>query len=988
MTEHGAQGRERMIRAFVVPYQAVGVEMMGLRHRGLVLALLALLAACSEEARPPAVRVRLFNLMDRARLEGVSETVEKASATSEVAAWDFARSQPAALWVGTNGRRGIRYEEGGGELTVVDIEGGVQGGCVRMGPGTESDDSLTAVVTPIAALARVRVTGRVRLEGNPSGDEASSREVLRVIEHAGDVSDPGRVTRWGRRYSVTHRVSRRIDPSGWDRFELSFLTGHTTGSLELQLLHRTGGSEAAVTRFDDITIDQTPLSDAEIYAGLRESYRPRDGQADTTPWRVRISLRAASGNQQEVRDAVILPPPASLSFPLTIPAPATRPVLRFHYAMAPEAFSAPGDGARIEVDFTDESGTRTHLGSLAFDPKNERDQRAWMEARLDLAAVAGRDGWLSFASKDVDDEPDPLDAVVLATPRIEPAELAPSVPNVLLIGVDTLRADRMGVFGYGRDNTPNLSALGDAGVRFPMTRSQAPWTLPSFSSIMTSLYPSAHGAGRGGHDEWTPIDPTTVALAEVLARAGFETQGIVANGLISPQYGLDQGFEGYCSEWAMESAERDTPQVAAFVREHQTTPWFLFWHIMDPHLPYSTEESWREEFTDEDYEGRFSSERRAYVPFDVLDPRPGRRWFAHEGPPPAPELSEADRRFVDDYYVAEIAEMDAAVGQVLQALRESGQWERTIIGFIADHGEGLGDHGHYHHGYTLFDDQVHIPMLLRIPGRDEGRVVERPVAAIDMAPMVLGALGLPAPDAFRGVDRLAADAPNGGSYFIEYPTYDSSAQKAWIEGDFKYLHDPVFHTEALYDLRADPGELHDVIDEHPEVRTRARAELDAFRWEQLQKGRFHLRVRGRAGQRLTVAVSTDDLFDANFACRPKRPETDFVLDLERQNLTLDTTLESDRFELVFWCRGTDLVLDVQLEGAPIVEGVALGVEGTGQSPPVALAREAVPRAASTDVPWPGTGAAVLWLETGVGEVLPVIPSPEEIEVLEQLGYTR
>ncbi|MDP6538581.1 MAG: sulfatase [Planctomycetota bacterium] len=959
-----------------------------LRRSSKVCLLLALCAACAGEASPPKVRVRLFDLMDRAHFEGVGEHRLGSGEAACVASWDFEGTELASLWRATARSSRMRYREGGGDLAGLEPTGGFEGGALKLGPGTAADDSLVALVTPIAALARVRVSGRVRLEGNPSAGEASSREVLRVVEHAGSVTDPGRVSRWGRRYSVTHRVSRRIDPSGWDRFEVSFLTAHTTGSLELQLLHRTGGSAEAVTRFDDLAVEETRLSDGEIYAGLRESHRPRDGQEDTTPWRLRISLRSADGNQQEVRDAVLLPPPGKLSFPLTVPARATRPSLRFHYAMAPEAFAAAGDGAVIEVDFTDEDGARTTLGAFDLDPKNDRKQRVWARARVDLAAVAGRTGRLRFASTDVDDDPDPLDAVVIATPRIEPAELVPPSPNVLLIGVDTLRADRMGVFGYGRDNTPNLSALGDEGVRFPRTRSQAPWTLPSFSSIMTSLYPSTHGAGRGGHDEWTPIDPTTLALAEVLARAGYETHGVVANGLISPQYGLDQGFESYCSEWAMESAVRDAEQVAEFVGAHRTTPWFVFWHIMDPHLPYATEDGWREQFCEPDYEGRFASERRAFVPFDVLDPRPGRRWYTHEGPPPEPELTDADRRFVDDYYVAEIAEMDAAVGRVLDAVRASGQWGRTIVAFVADHGEGLGDHGHYHHGYTLFDDQVHIPMLLRIPGRDEGRVIERAVASIDLAPMILGGLGLPVPPAFRGADRLAADAPEGDAYFIEYPTYDSSAQKAWVEGGFKYLHDPVFHTEALYDLRADPGERSDVLADHPELAARARSELDAFRWEQLQKGRFHLRVRGRAGQRLSLAVTTDDLFDANFACRPQPPETDFALDLGRKTLTLETTLATDRLELVFWCRGRVLALDLGLDGEPLPGGVVLGTDGIARALPDELERAAIPQASGSEVPWPEAGTAALWLERGVGEVLGVVLTPEEIEVLEELGYTR
>jgi hypothetical protein len=195
-----------------------------------------------------------------------------------------------------------------------------------------------------------------------------------------------------------------------------------------------------------------------------------------------------------------------------------------------------GDGSRLSVVFIDDAG-ETLLGERELDPKNDRGARTWQRVELDVTPVAGRTGRLAFRVADVDDQPDELDALLVATPRIEPASADAKAPafNVLLIGVDTLRADRMSAFGYDRDTTPVLASLAAEGVRFDETRSQAPWTLPSFSSTLTSLYPSAHGAGRGGHDEWEPIDPTTLALAEVMARNGYETAGIVSNMLISPR---------------------------------------------------------------------------------------------------------------------------------------------------------------------------------------------------------------------------------------------------------------------------------------------------------------------------------------------------------------------------------------------------------------------------------------------------------------------
>ena len=931
---------------------------------------LVCVGSCAEEPpKPEPARVRLFDLMDRVEqaqfIAGGGGEIE----STYLWTYDFSESAPEELWFGRPEGRRIKW---GADGAAVDPEGGLEGGSLKLGPGVEEDRSVFAMLFPCEGRMRLVVSARVKLEDNPLSEDASTRETLRVLEHRSSVEDPGAARR---RPRSSARVSRRHDPSGWDRIEVELLTDAETETVEVQLLHRSGDSAESVTRFDEVSVDLARLTEREVLERVVEQYRPKDGNAERDPWRLRVSQRG------EVRDAALLMCPGRMAFPLRVPSAEHAPRLRFGLSGLPEARRARGDGVVLSLSFEGADGVSLPLKELDFDPKNERDHREWGERLVDLGPAAGLEGELVFSLRDADDEPDEMDAVLLADPRIEPTQGEVPGLNVLLIGVDTLRADHLSAFGYERETTPNLSALADVGVRFAKTRSQAPWTLPSFSSTLTSLYPSVHGAGRGGHDEWEPIDPNTISLAEVLSRNGYETAGIVANGLISPRYGLDQGYAMYRAAWAMESVQRDTSQVIDFVEGHTRTPWHLFWHIMDPHLPYSTEESFREEFTEEEYDGRFSGGRNGSVPFEVLDPRPGRRWFAHEGPPPAPDLSDADKRYVNDYYDAEIAEMDAAVGRVVEALKASGQWERTVVAFVADHGEGLGDHDHYPHGYTLYDDQVHIPMILRIPGREEGRVIDRSVAAIDLAPTLLGVLGITPPESFQGVDRLAPDAPTGDAYFIEYPTYDSSAQKGWVEGRFKYLHDPVFHTEHLFDTDADPGERVNVLEEHPEVVARARAALDAFRWEQLQVGRFHLRVRGEPGSKLVMKVRTDDLFDANFITQPLLPEERFHMNLDRTELTIETELETGGLEWVFWCRGNNLSFEGELDGAPIeLPDIA--------ELPHTLERGEILEARAAELGWPEPGQMLLWLEAGAGAVMPVVNTPEEIERLQQLGYVR
>lgn len=937
----------------------------------ILLTFLMFFSGCIKEEvkeTPPPIRLDLFDFMDQAEISGLEDT-EEAAKPAKVQQIDFDQTHPDKLWFGKD-----RFIE---TRQLHNPNGGMDSAGLSMGPGVKEDLSCAVFMEKAEGLSQVTIIGRVKLEHNPKAFEFSTREVLRVKEHHSLLLKPRQ-----RSYSQlkTHRVSRSVDPSGWDRFHLSFITQARTECLEIQLLHRTGGDERSITRFDNINIEMRSLTQKMMYACLCERYKPNDGMDQ--PWRLRVELQTPDRRRMEMRDAFLMPPPTKLSFPVEV---TPNSQLRFYFSMSPEAFRASGDGAMIEVDFLGEDGKSIPIGIARMDPKNNPKHRVWNRMVLDLTSLGGKKGRLCFSSKDIaDSEPDFPDTVLLSCPRLEPKEEAPERFNVLLIGADTLRADRVSALGYERPTTPNLKSLGAEGVRFLNVRCQAPWTLPSFSSILSSLYPSAHSAGRGGHDEWTPMDPTCLTLAEVLSANGYETAGIVANGLISPTYNLDQGFESYQSSWVMESGARDQATVLSFVEEHTKTPWFLFWHIMDPHLPYLTRDDFRSKFTDSKYKGRF----RHGVPFEDLDPRPGRRWYAYEGPPPMPKLTDQESRFISDYYDAEVAEVDAFVGRVIEALKKSGQWDRTIVAFVSDHGEGLGDHNHYHHGYTLFDDQVRIPMLLRVPGM-ESQTITQPVASIDLAPTILGALKIKVPECFQGLDRLSQDGPKGQAFFMEDPTYDSSAQKAWVKGVFKYLHDPVFHTEALYRMDTDPKERVNVIKEYPKVAEVAKKEMDRFRWEQLQKGRFHLRIKGEKGQRLKLRIKTDDLFDANFSSKPKPMEMDFAMDLDRRNLRVSTELSEELFELVFWCRGRTLDLEITLDGKRLTKGLRIGKNEKILTAPIRLDIRDIPQEDGKTFSKPlAPFQALLWLEAGASQVKPVAPSPEEIEVLQQLGYGR
>ena len=369
---------------------------------------------------PPPTRIRLFDLMPDASFRDLP-TSRNQSPAPQITRFDFDESQPDELFHARVEGNDLEWDE---DLAVIDDAAGLEGGGLRLGPELAADRSRAVLLVTVPGLARVRVSGRVTIENNPKIDDATQREVMQVTEHSQDVTNPRRVRPWMR--GRPKRVSRTLDPTGWDHFELSWITRGTTRTLEIALLHRSGDSAEAVTRYDDVVIEAVPLSEAEAYDHLEASYRPNDGNEESTPWRLRVDLTSADGQRGEVRDAVLLPPPATLALPVRMPEAETAPVLRFQYGMVREAHGAAGDGAHIDVSFRGDDGTVTELGSCETDPKNDKDHQRWQRARIDVSRVAGLTGDLEFTARDMGGEgPDPMDAVVLATPRIEPAEQAP-----------------------------------------------------------------------------------------------------------------------------------------------------------------------------------------------------------------------------------------------------------------------------------------------------------------------------------------------------------------------------------------------------------------------------------------------------------------------------------------------------------------------------------------------------------------------------------
>jgi len=349
-------------------------------------------------------------------------------------------------------------------------------------------------------------------------------------------------------------------------------------------------------------------------------------------------------------------------------------------------------------------------------------------------------------------------------------------PNVLLVTIDTLRADRLGCYGFGLAHTPAIDRLAEEGVRCTDVATSAPITLPAHCSIMTGLYPPAHGVRDNGN---YALGPDAVTLAERLGAAGYRTAAFVSAAVLARRYGLDQGFAVYDDDlWtedepplfmirerpASRTADRALAWLDGWRKDTRRAPFFLWVHFFDPHQPY----------------------KRGSEDLVALAPTP---------------------------YDAEIAEADRGVGRLVEWLRRRGVLDDTLVVLTADHGESLDEHGEPTHGIFIYDATIRVPLVWRMPRLFAARTTYAgPVRHIDVVPTVLSALGLPGGDATQGTDLLRAlqgrASPPDLVQYSEARLAEEGFGMAPLlgvrHGGRKWIQAP---RPELYDLRGDPREL-------------------------------------------------------------------------------------------------------------------------------------------------------------------------------------
>lgn len=393
--------------------------------------------------------------------------------------------------------------------------------------------------------------------------------------------------------------------------------------------------------------------------------------------------------------------------------------------------------------------------------------------------------------------------------------------SVLLITIDTLRADHLGAYGYPRPTSPGIDALGRQGTVFEQAFTYWPKTRGSFAAMLTGRYASMSGYGKR-HPMILDFNPT---LASVLKAAGYRTAAVVDNPNVAAKLGYAKGFDSYRETWEEEDLATEMDRTRAiteagirFLRETPDQRPFLLWlHYVNPHAPYTPPPPYDTAFLGEADEG------------PMLPVVPG----LHGGIPRRWAVAGKDRLgYYVSQYDGEIAAVDAEVARVVAALRESGKAAHTVVVLTADHGESLGEHDYYFdHGEDLFDPCLKIPLIVVAPGGPSGRRSHVLASTLDVMPTILDAVKVSYPPELAGRSLLHEVLGEGGREREElFAQNDRNLTAAWNRR-FKLVATPQADGGArlsLFDRVADPGETRDVAPVRPGALARERDALSAF----------------------------------------------------------------------------------------------------------------------------------------------------------------
>ena len=452
---------------------------------------------------------------------------------------------------------------------------------------------------------------------------------------------------------------------------------------------------------------------------------------------------------------------------------------------------ARGDrvGGRFRIRAEGRGGRMVDLLARTLEPAGRSRDGGWtmLDVPLDRLAALGAEVRLHFTTEALGAD----DAFVFPAwgdPTIvapAPPDAQTSPPSVLLVSLDTLRADRLGCYGFPQPTSPNLDRFATEGTLFEHAIAQATWTLPSHATMLTGVNPCVHGFRSVRHPQADRerMPGAIVPLAELLRRRGYATAAFTENAFVSPAV-FQRGFGVFRANPAWEGGviEDTFASAIAWLRRHADQPFLLFVHTYQVHAPY-------------DPPARYAS----FFPADALS------GGAPVLPPSATAAADAAA------YAAEVRYTDDALGTLFAALDRLRLTERTIVVVTSDHGEAFGEHGHRYHGGGVFEEDIRVPLIWRAPGLiTSGRVISEVVGLVDIVPTVLDLLGMAIPAWIQGESLKALLVPDGNpTHRLRSPVRFSRTMlglQAMRGRSWKAV--LRYRSPSVFFLRQDPQELH------------------------------------------------------------------------------------------------------------------------------------------------------------------------------------
>jgi len=403
-------------------------------------------------------------------------------------------------------------------------------------------------------------------------------------------------------------------------------------------------------------------------------------------------------------------------------------------------------------------------------------------------------------------------------------------PDVVIVLIDTLRADFLEPYGFERETSPRIASLAQESVLFRSAHAAAPWTLPSVVSLMTGRHVVEHGVVT----ERAKLSPRVPLLGQILRDEGYATASYHRNPFAGVKAGLERGFD------VCELVRRpiDGATVVAWLQAAGERPYLLYVHNVEPHDPQRTRKPFLKSFDPVAPEflaeyGELVDDYRSLTRVDFVRERPLGTTDNSEAQSAKMAGLTARLDEVRNLYACAVRDADDRVGSIVDALKASGRWDRTMLVVLSDHGEELGDHGGWQHDQSLYQELVHVPLLVKLPGgAHAGKVIDTPVSLVDLLPTVLEVARVKPPKELAGRSllelcrasrppaprpRIVAMRANERKFYRPYKEARGDRNVAVRWGDWKAIHNLELGTLELYDLASDPLERRDLARERPDV---------------------------------------------------------------------------------------------------------------------------------------------------------------------------